>query len=77
MLESLVADKSGGKRTLRKDIDSQVLTKIEEFHKVSFNWNYLLNVVEITDSHNYLTKHEVSQGISDREGDYTAHKLNQ
>ena len=43
MLESLVADKSGGKRTLRKDIESQVLTKIEEFHKVSFNWNYLLN----------------------------------
>lgn len=43
MLESLIADKSGGKRTLRKDIDGQVLMKIDEFHKASFNWNYLLN----------------------------------
>ena len=43
MLESLIADKSGGKRTLRKDIDGQALMKIDEFHKTSFNWNYLLN----------------------------------
>ena len=43
MLESLIADKSGGKRTLRKDIDGNVLMKIDEFHKTSFNWNYLLN----------------------------------
>jgi cytoplasmic FMR1 interacting protein len=43
MLESLFADKSGGKRTLRKDIDGGVLNKIEDFHKTSFNWNYLLN----------------------------------
>ena len=43
MLESLIADKSGGKRTLRKDIDGNILMKIDEFHKTSFNWNYLLN----------------------------------
>jgi len=43
MLESLIADKSGGKRTMRKDIESHILNKIEEFHKTSFNWNYLLN----------------------------------
>ena len=43
MLESLIADKSGGKRTLRKDIDGGSLMKIDEFHKTSFNWNYLLN----------------------------------
>lgn len=43
MLESLIADKSGGKRTLRKDIDGNILMKIDEFHKNSFNWNYLLN----------------------------------
>lgn len=43
MLESLIADKSGGKRTIRKDIDGNVLMKIDEFHKTSFNWNYLLN----------------------------------
>lgn len=42
MLESLIADKSGGKRTLRKDIDGQYLIQIDQFHKSSFNWNYLL-----------------------------------
>lgn len=42
MLESLIADKSGGKRTLRKDIDGQYLMQIDQFHKTSFNWSYLL-----------------------------------
>jgi cytoplasmic FMR1 interacting protein len=43
MLESLIADKSSAKRTLRKDIDGAVLMKIDEFHKNSFFWNYLMN----------------------------------
>lgn len=43
MLESLIADKSGGKRTLRKDIDGQYLMQIDQFHKTSFYWSYLLN----------------------------------
>lgn len=43
MLESLIADKSGGKRTLRKDIDGSCLVQIDQFHKTSFCWNYLLN----------------------------------
>ena len=43
MLESLIADKSGSKRTIRKDIDGNILMKIDEFHKTSFYWNYLLN----------------------------------
>ncbi|KAF8791362.1 Cytoplasmic FMR1-interacting protein like [Argiope bruennichi] len=43
MLESLIADKSGGKRTLRKDIDGPYLIAIDNFHKSSFYWNYLLN----------------------------------
>ena len=43
MLESLIADKSGGKRTLRKDIDGSYLMAIDQFHKNSFYWNYLLN----------------------------------
>lgn len=43
MLESLIADKSGGKRTLRKDIDGQYLVQIDQFHKTSFYWGYLLN----------------------------------
>ncbi|XP_050433683.1 cytoplasmic FMR1-interacting protein [Adelges cooleyi] len=42
MLESLIADKSGGKRTLRKDIDGQYLMQIDQFHKTSFFWSYLL-----------------------------------
>ncbi|XP_067136854.1 cytoplasmic FMR1-interacting protein isoform X3 [Centruroides vittatus] len=43
MLESLISDKSGGKRTLRKDIDGPYLMLIDNFHKASFYWNYLLN----------------------------------
>ncbi|KAI5738893.1 hypothetical protein M8J77_012386 [Diaphorina citri] len=43
MLESLIADKSGGKRTLRKDIDGQYLMQIDAFHRTSFFWSYLLN----------------------------------
>lgn len=43
MLESLIADKSGGKRTLRKDIDGQHLVQIDQFHKTSFFWCHLLN----------------------------------
>ncbi|XP_071452530.1 cytoplasmic FMR1-interacting protein isoform X2 [Hetaerina americana] len=50
MLESLIADKSGGKRTLRKDIDGQYLVQIDQFHKTSFNWIYLL------DFSNYLER---------------------
>ncbi|KAJ8936438.1 hypothetical protein NQ318_015584 [Aromia moschata] len=46
MLESLIADKSGGKRTLRKDIDGQYLIQIDQFHKTSFYWNYLLSFSE-------------------------------
>ena len=42
MLESLTADKSGAKKTLRKDIDVQHLMAIDNFHKQSFFWDYLL-----------------------------------
>lgn len=44
MLESLISDKSGGKKTLRKDLDGQHLCQIDEFHKTSFFWTYLLNI---------------------------------
>ena len=44
MIESLLTDKSGyGKRTLRKDIDYNHLSMIEQFHKQSFFWDYLIN----------------------------------
>ena len=43
MLESLIADKSGGKKTLRKEIDINHLQIIDNFLKTSFFWNYLLN----------------------------------
>lgn len=43
-LESLISDKAlSGRRTLRKDIDGQYLMAIDQFHKSSFFWNYLLN----------------------------------
>ncbi len=41
MLESLV-DKSGGKKGLRKELDSQHIQSIENFLKVSFYWPYLI-----------------------------------
>ena len=44
MLESLIADKSGGKKTLRKDIDMEALRNIDAFHKTSYFWSYLLNL---------------------------------
>ena len=44
MLESLIAEKNtGGKKTLRKDIDYQHFLAIDNFHKNSFFWAYLLN----------------------------------
>lgn len=46
MLESLISDKSGGKKTLRKELDGQHLCQIDEFHKTSFFWTYLLNFSE-------------------------------
>ncbi|GAV08221.1 hypothetical protein RvY_17946 [Ramazzottius varieornatus] len=46
MLESLISDKSGGKRTLRKDIEGPYLMAIDAFHKQSFYWPYLLNFRE-------------------------------
>lgn len=46
MLESLIADKSGGKRTLRKDIDGACLVQIDQFHKTSFYWPFLLSFSE-------------------------------
>ncbi|CAH1778161.1 unnamed protein product [Owenia fusiformis] len=42
MLESLVTDK-GGKKTLRKDVDTQFISATLDFHQKSFFWNYLLN----------------------------------
>ena len=42
MLESLIADKSGGKKTLRKDIEMAHLMAIDTFHKNSYYWSYLL-----------------------------------
>lgn len=46
MLECLISEKSGGKKTLRKDIDGSYLLQIDQFHKTSFYWNYLLSFSE-------------------------------
>lgn len=44
MLESIISDKAAsGKRTLRKDIDGPYLLAIDQFHKTSFYWTYLIN----------------------------------
>lgn len=46
MLESLICDRSKGKKTLRKDIDTKHLEAIENFHTNSFFWSYLLNFTD-------------------------------
>ena len=51
MLESLIAEKSGGKKTLRKDIDMQHLLDIDKFHKKTFYWSYLLRFSRALYSH--------------------------
>lgn len=43
MLESLIADKSGSKKTLRSSLDGPIVTAIEDFHKQSFFFTHLLN----------------------------------
>lgn len=42
MLESLLFDRSGGKKTVRKEIDGQHLASIEQFLRVSHFWPSLL-----------------------------------
>ncbi|MGH0116617.1 UNVERIFIED_CONTAM: hypothetical protein FKN15_012212 [Acipenser sinensis] len=46
MLESLIADKSGSKKTLRSSLDGPIVQAIEEFHKHSFFFTHLLNFSE-------------------------------
>eukprot|EP00079_Xenopus_tropicalis_P033634 XP_017947405.1 PREDICTED: cytoplasmic FMR1-interacting protein 2 isoform X2 [Xenopus tropicalis] len=46
MLESLIADKSGSKKTLRSSLDGPIVQAIEEFHKQSFFFTHLLNFSE-------------------------------
>lgn len=46
MLESMICDKTKGKKTLRKDIDTKHLELIEDFHSKSFFWPYLLNFTD-------------------------------
>lgn len=43
MLESLIADKSGSKKTLRSSLDGPIVQAIEDFHKQSFFYTHLLN----------------------------------
>ncbi|XP_045489000.1 cytoplasmic FMR1-interacting protein [Pieris rapae] len=45
-LEALISDKSGGRRTLRKDLDATTLVQIETFHRQSFYWTYMLNLAD-------------------------------
>jgi cytoplasmic FMR1 interacting protein len=43
-LESLIADKSGSKKTLRSSLDGPIVLAIEDFHKQSFFFTHLLNI---------------------------------
>ncbi|XP_064608148.1 cytoplasmic FMR1-interacting protein 2-like isoform X2 [Liolophura sinensis] len=46
MLESLIHDGGARKKTMRKDIDLHHLSAIDNFHKMSFFWSYMLNLNE-------------------------------
>ncbi|XP_056269934.1 cytoplasmic FMR1-interacting protein 1 homolog [Pseudoliparis swirei] len=46
MLESLIADKSGSKKTLRSGLDGPTILDIERFHRESFFYTHLLNFSE-------------------------------
>ncbi|KAG5852723.1 hypothetical protein ANANG_G00065610 [Anguilla anguilla] len=46
MLESLVADKSGSKKTLRSSLEGPTILEIERFHRESFFYTLLLNFSE-------------------------------
>lgn len=43
MVESIISEKMCARRHLRKDVDQGHLPLIEEFHRISFFWGYLLN----------------------------------
>lgn len=43
MLESLVADKSGSKKTLRSGLEGPTILDIEKFHRESFFYTHMLN----------------------------------
>ncbi|KAM3934209.1 cytoplasmic FMR1-interacting protein 1 isoform 3-T3 [Leptodactylus fuscus] len=46
MLESLIADKSGSKKTLRSSLEGPTILDIEKFHRESFFYTHLLNFSE-------------------------------
>lgn len=43
MLESLIAEKSGSKKTLRSSLEGPTILDIEKFHRESFFYTHLLN----------------------------------
>ncbi|XP_075056193.1 cytoplasmic FMR1-interacting protein 1 isoform X3 [Mixophyes fleayi] len=46
MLESLIAEKSGSKKTLRSSLEGPTILDIEKFHRESFFYTHLLNFSE-------------------------------
>uniref|UniRef100_A0A6Q2XGR1 Cytoplasmic FMR1-interacting protein n=1 Tax=Esox lucius TaxID=8010 RepID=A0A6Q2XGR1_ESOLU len=46
MLESLIADKSGSKKTLRSSLEGPTIIDMEKFHRESFFYTHLLNFSE-------------------------------
>ena len=55
MLESLIADKSGSKKTLRSGLEGPTILDIERFHRESFFYTHLLNFSGEKPTHSILT----------------------
>ena len=57
MLESLLSDKTAGRKTLRKELDIQHLSAIDNFHRNSFYWSYLLKFGGLSCNNKHISKH--------------------
>lgn len=63
MLESLIADKSGSKKTLRSSLDGPIVVAIEDFHKHSFFYTHLLNFSGMKIPLRTDTRHKLSSNL--------------
>ena len=58
MLESLIADKSGSKKTLRSGLEHPTILDIEKFHRESFFYTHLLNFSGNKHTHTHTHTHK-------------------
>lgn len=76
MLESLIADKSGSKKTLRSGLEGPTILDIERFHRESFFYTHLLNFSGKRSSQiKPIKSHRMSWDFINHNFIYTAQKI--